>query len=124
MNLIPPFDFQNVVVAPWTTGLNTWGWVMLMGFVGPPASRVARLAALDGLVGKAATGRQAELATIVAPMLADPDAEIRLAVARALAALKVPETVPLLEERRGVEGDARVRAAIDAALAAIRGSGG
>jgi manganese/zinc/iron transport system permease protein len=33
MNLIPPFDFQNVVVSPWTQGLHSYGWIMLMGFL-------------------------------------------------------------------------------------------
>lgn len=31
--LIPPFDWQRVVVAPWTSDLPTFGWVMLMGFL-------------------------------------------------------------------------------------------
>ncbi|MDX1950813.1 MAG: metal ABC transporter permease [Verrucomicrobiota bacterium] len=30
--LLPPFDFQKVIVAPWTEGLGTTGWVALMGF--------------------------------------------------------------------------------------------
>ena len=33
MNIIPPFEFQKVVVAPWTTDLATFGWVALMGFL-------------------------------------------------------------------------------------------
>lgn len=33
MNLFPPFDFQNVVVSPWTQGLHSYGWIMLMGFL-------------------------------------------------------------------------------------------
>lgn len=32
MELIPPFDFQRVVVEPWTSGLNSFGWIALMGF--------------------------------------------------------------------------------------------
>ncbi len=31
--MIPPFDWQRVVVAPWTDGLPTYGWVVLMGFL-------------------------------------------------------------------------------------------
>jgi manganese/zinc/iron transport system permease protein len=42
MNLIPPFNFHNVVVAPWTSGLNSFGWIALMGFL---------VAAACGLVG-------------------------------------------------------------------------
>lgn len=30
--LIPPFDFQTVVVDPWTTDLGTSLWIVLMGF--------------------------------------------------------------------------------------------
>lgn len=29
---IPPFDFQRVIVAPWTADLASYGWIMLMGF--------------------------------------------------------------------------------------------
>jgi manganese/zinc/iron transport system permease protein len=31
--LLPPFDFHRVVVAPWTTDLPTYGWIVLMGFL-------------------------------------------------------------------------------------------
>lgn len=31
--LIPPFDFQRVVLDPWTTGLDTYGWMVLMAFL-------------------------------------------------------------------------------------------
>ena len=30
--LLPVFDFQHVVVMPWTSGLSSYGWSMLMGF--------------------------------------------------------------------------------------------
>jgi manganese/zinc/iron transport system permease protein len=42
MNLIPPFDFHNVVIAPWTTELGSFGWIALMGFF---------VAAACGLIG-------------------------------------------------------------------------
>lgn len=32
MPLIPPFDFQRVIVSPWTEDLASYGWIMLMGF--------------------------------------------------------------------------------------------
>jgi manganese/zinc/iron transport system permease protein len=32
MPLIPPFDFQRVIVAPWTADIASYGWIMLMGF--------------------------------------------------------------------------------------------
>ncbi|MDP2136224.1 MAG: metal ABC transporter permease [Candidatus Didemnitutus sp.] len=31
-DLIPSFDWQRVVIAPWTTELPIFGWIMLMGF--------------------------------------------------------------------------------------------
>lgn len=31
-SLIPPFDFHRVVLDPWTTGLSTYGWMVLMAF--------------------------------------------------------------------------------------------
>lgn len=31
--LIPPFDFQRVVLDPWTTSLDTYGWMALMAFL-------------------------------------------------------------------------------------------
>jgi manganese/zinc/iron transport system permease protein len=42
MNLIPPFNFHEVVVVPWTTQINSFGWIVLMGFF---------VAAACGLVG-------------------------------------------------------------------------
>lgn len=32
-DLIRPFDFHRVFVAPWTTDLPSYGWIMLMGFL-------------------------------------------------------------------------------------------
>jgi len=32
MTLIPPFDFQRVIVAPWTSDIGSYGWIALMGF--------------------------------------------------------------------------------------------
>lgn len=29
---IPSFDFQRVIISPWTTDLASYGWIMLMGF--------------------------------------------------------------------------------------------
>lgn len=31
--LLPRFDFQQVVLMPWTSGLSSYGWSMLMGFL-------------------------------------------------------------------------------------------
>lgn len=35
--LIPAFDWQRVMVEPWTEGLGTFGWIMLMGFLATAA---------------------------------------------------------------------------------------
>jgi manganese/zinc/iron transport system permease protein len=40
--LIPPFDFDQVVLAPWTSEFASFGWIALMGFF---------VAAACGLVG-------------------------------------------------------------------------
>lgn len=32
MSLIPAFDFQHVIVNPWTRDLGTFGWIAIMGF--------------------------------------------------------------------------------------------
>lgn len=39
---IPPFEFERVIVSPWTTDIASYGWIMLMGFF---------VAAACGLVG-------------------------------------------------------------------------
>ncbi len=31
--LIPSFDFQRIFIAPWTSGFETFGWIVLMGFL-------------------------------------------------------------------------------------------
>ena len=31
--MIPPFEYQRVIVEPWTEFLPTYGWVVLMGFL-------------------------------------------------------------------------------------------
>jgi manganese/zinc/iron transport system permease protein len=33
MSIIPDFDFQRVIVDPWTRDLASYGWVVLMGFL-------------------------------------------------------------------------------------------
>ncbi len=32
MSLIPVFDFQHVILNPWTRDIGTFGWIALMGF--------------------------------------------------------------------------------------------
>ena len=41
-DLIPQFDFNRVVIAPWTDGFASFGWIALMGFF---------VAASCGLIG-------------------------------------------------------------------------
>lgn len=33
MNLFPPFDWNRVVILPWTRDLQLFGWITLMGFL-------------------------------------------------------------------------------------------
>lgn len=33
MSLVPAFDFDRMIVAPWTTALDTYGWMTLMAFL-------------------------------------------------------------------------------------------
>jgi hypothetical protein len=33
LDLIPAFDWQKVVVAPWTVDIGLYGWMMLMAFL-------------------------------------------------------------------------------------------
>lgn len=33
MNLLPAFDFDRMIVAPWTTALDPYGWMTLMAFL-------------------------------------------------------------------------------------------
>ena len=32
-SLLPPFDFERMILAPWTTALDTYGWMTLMAFL-------------------------------------------------------------------------------------------
>lgn len=32
-SLIPAFDFQHIVVSPWTDSIDTYGWIVLMAFL-------------------------------------------------------------------------------------------
>ena len=42
MNLILPWDWQRVVIEPWTSGAEIYGWILLMGFL---------ISATCGLIG-------------------------------------------------------------------------
>ena len=33
MNLVPPFEFQRVMIQPWTESFSSYGWIALMGFL-------------------------------------------------------------------------------------------
>jgi manganese/zinc/iron transport system permease protein len=32
-SLIPEFDFQHMVISPWTDSIDTYGWIVLMAFL-------------------------------------------------------------------------------------------
>jgi len=93
----------------------------LVQYTAPRWTRFTREAAIAGLAQQA--GRQAEAARVLEPLLGEQgDIFIRIAAAEQLGALKQASSIPALEARRRVEAESRVVNAIDAALAAIRGS--
>jgi aminopeptidase N len=98
-------------------------WSMIRPYLGFSATRYARQAAIAALVAQAKrTGREADAAAAIAPVLNAPDFYSRAAAAEALGTLGQRSSAAALEARRGVESESRVINTIDAALAAIRGS--
>jgi aminopeptidase N len=94
-------------------------WSLMMRYVAPGTSRRARLAAIAALTRRA-TGREAELAAALGPLLDVDDLFIRTAAARALGTLGQASSIPALEARLAVEAESRVINVILGALAALR----
>jgi aminopeptidase N len=96
------------------------------GCLAPGTPRSARRGALIVLVTLAtrhgAGGEQ--VAAMIAPLLNDPDLEIRLDAANALGRLGLAASASALQARRSVEAEGRVLQAIDNALTALRQSSG
>ncbi|HEX8850729.1 MAG TPA: M1 family aminopeptidase [Gemmatimonadaceae bacterium] len=95
---------------------------LLMRFLSDSTQRDTRVAAITVLARRAsATGRQAEVAAAITPLLdVEDDLFVRDAAARALGELKQASSAAALEARRKVEAESRVINTIDAALAALR----
>jgi aminopeptidase N len=96
---------------------QAWNWTLR--FLASGTSRETRQAAIASLVERAA-GREAELATALAPLLNADDLFIRTAAARALGRLGQRSAIPALEARQAIEVESRVINVILGALAALR----
>lgn len=96
-------------------------WDMLVPYLSLSVHRNTRQAAVASLVERAEkTGRQADAAAAIEPVLGAADFYSRAAAARALGALGQESSIAALEARRRVEAESRVINAIDAAAEAIR----
>ena len=94
-------------------------WGMLLSQLARATRRESRQAAIAALLARS-TGREAELATALVPLLESDDLFIRQDAAAALGRLGQPSSIGALEARRRVEAESRVANVIDAALAALR----
>ena len=94
-------------------------WAVMLRHLAPGTSRQTRQAAIAALTRRA-TGREAELAAALAPLLHADDLFIRTAAARALGTLGQASSIAALEARLAVEAESRVINVILGALAALR----
>jgi aminopeptidase N len=96
-------------------------WNMLLPWLAFSVDRHTRQAAIATLTAKAVkSGRQADAAAAIEPVLDAPDFYSRASAAEALGTLGQESSLPALEARRKVEAESRVINAIDAAAKAIR----
>jgi aminopeptidase N len=96
---------------------ESWRWTLR--FLASGTSRETRQVAIASLVARAG-GREAELATALAPLLNADDLFIRSAAAAALGRLGQRSAIPALEARQAIEAESRVINVILGALAALR----
>ena len=94
-------------------------WSIMLRHLAPGTSRQARQAAIAALTRRA-SGREAELAAALAPLLDADDLFIRSAAARALGTLGQSSSIAALEARLAREAESRVINIIRGALAALR----
>jgi aminopeptidase N len=96
-------------------------WNMLLPYLAFSADRHTRQAAIATLTAKATkSGRQADAAAAIEPVLDAPDFYSRASAAQALGTLGQESSLPALEARRKAEAESRVINAIDAAAKEIR----
>jgi aminopeptidase N len=96
-------------------------WSMLLPWLALSVDRHTRQAAIATLTAKAVkSGRQADAAAAIEPVLDAPDFYSRASAAEALGTLGQESSLPALEARRKVEAESRVINAIDAAAKEIR----
>jgi HEAT repeat protein len=94
---------------------------MLLPYLAFSVDRHTRQAAIGTLTAIAIkSGRQAEAAAAIQPVLGAPDFYSRASAAEALGELGQESSLPALEARRKVEAESRVINAIDAAAKQIR----
>ena len=94
-------------------------WSLLMAHLAPATRRETRQAAIAALLARS-SGREAELAAALAPLLGSDDLFIRQDAAAAMGRLGQASSIEALEARRRIEAESRVANVIDAALAALR----
>jgi HEAT repeat protein len=96
-------------------------WNMLLPWLALSVDRHTRQAAIATLTAKAVrSGRQADAAAAIEPVLDARDFYSRASAAAALGELGQESSLPALEARRKVEAESRVINAIDAAAKEIR----
>lgn len=96
-------------------------WSILLPYLAFSADRHTRQAAIATLTTLAtSSGRQADAAAAIEPVLNAPDFFSRASAAQALGVLGQESSLPALEARRKVEAESRVINAIDAAAKGIR----
>ena len=110
MNFIPTFDFQKVIVAPWTTDLASYGWIALMGFF---------VATACGLVGNYLILRRMALVgdaishsvlpgLVIAYLLAGSRHSLIMFVGALIAGLVTTILIELIHKKSRVKQDAAI----------------
>ncbi len=94
-------------------------WEILPRYLTGLFSRRARTAAIESLIAQR-KGKEAQLAKLLEPLLADEDLFIRITAAQSLGTIGERSSVAALEARRKSEPESRVVNAIDAAISGLK----